>query len=378
MGNDPFAPNPYFSPVNGLSGGYPANVFTLDVPPAFRGITQNFRNPIVHKWNVAAQQDLGHNMAFEASYVGNHQAHSVRIWDPNDCPNSPLANYNCDANRPVSGARRPLVCGRLRLRQLPWDDGQVGEALLRRVQLPVQLHLWARARKRRHYPDGFSNQNTKIRRNLALGYSSAAWDIRHSSVTSFIYDLPFGKGRAHLTSGVGSYVLGGWQMNGILRSVPVLRLRSGLRSASEHSERVSPMFFRAKTRRMRLKAGVDRSSGLTRAPSPHRRQEPPATWDSNRTIGLASTRWISRCSRTSHSQSASSCSSVLRLSTSATHRNGASREPPRATPTSASSPALSPIRSVTCSSRCGSCSKAHLPPSKSPALMGRAFFVRMG
>jgi hypothetical protein len=100
VGNDPFAPNPYFSPVNGLSGGYPTNVFSLDVPPAFRGITQNFRNPIVHKWNFAAQQDLGHNMAFEASYVGNHQAHSVRIWDPNDCPNSPLANYNCDANRP--------------------------------------------------------------------------------------------------------------------------------------------------------------------------------------------------------------------------------------------------------------------------------------
>ena len=63
---------------------------------------------------------------------------------------------------------------------------------------------------------GSTNQNSKDRRNLADGYSSAAWDIRHSWVTSFIYDLPFGKGRKYLTSGPGAYVLGGWQANGVL------------------------------------------------------------------------------------------------------------------------------------------------------------------
>jgi len=56
-----------------------------------------------------------------------------------------------------------------------------------------------------------------IRRDLAAGYASAAWDIRHSLVGSFIYDLPFGKGRRYLTNaGPANWIIGNWQMNSIL------------------------------------------------------------------------------------------------------------------------------------------------------------------
>ena len=64
---------------------------------------------------------------------------------------------------------------------------------------------------------GSSNQNSKDRRNLALGYSSAAWDIRHSVVGSFLYDLPFGKGKKYLTGGGPlTYLIGDWQFNSIM------------------------------------------------------------------------------------------------------------------------------------------------------------------
>jgi hypothetical protein len=50
-----------------------------------------------------------------------------------------------------------------------------------------------------------------------LNYSSAAWDIRHSFVTSFLYDLPFGRGKHFLNgSRATDLLVGGWQMNGIL------------------------------------------------------------------------------------------------------------------------------------------------------------------
>lgn len=35
-------------------------------------------------------------------------------------------------------------------------------------------------------------------------------------ITSVVYELPFGKGRSYLTSGPGSWILGGWQVGGIL------------------------------------------------------------------------------------------------------------------------------------------------------------------
>jgi hypothetical protein len=35
-------------------------------------------------------------------------------------------------------------------------------------------------------------------------------------ITSVVYELPFGRGRSYLTSGPGSWILGGWQVGGIL------------------------------------------------------------------------------------------------------------------------------------------------------------------
>lgn len=216
-GLDNFSPNSYFNPVNGVSNGFPSNVFSLDVPPAFRGITQNFRNPLVHKWNVALQQDLGNNMAAEVSYVGNHQLHSVRIWDPNDCPNSPLANYSCDSNRP-----NPALGGLSFVDSFDYGNYHGMTAKLEKRYSNgltfLTTYTWGHALANGGTTlTGSSNQNSKDRRNLALGYSSAAWDIRHSSVTSFLYDLPFGKGKKYLANvGPLDHLISHWQLNSIM------------------------------------------------------------------------------------------------------------------------------------------------------------------
>ena len=62
---------------------------------------------------------------------------------------------------------------------------------------------------------GFSNWDNT---NLALNYSSAAWDIRHNLVANFVYDIPFGKGKKLGTNlnPIASAVLANWQVNGIL------------------------------------------------------------------------------------------------------------------------------------------------------------------
>jgi hypothetical protein len=211
-----FLPNTYFQSTNGVSAGFPSDVFSLDVPPAFRGITTNFRNPIVHKWNVAVQQDLGHNMAVEVSYVGNHQAHSVRIWDANDCPNSPDPNYNCDANRPVPAVGSISYVDSFDFGNYHGMTAKVEKRYSNGLSFLSSYTYGHALANGGTTLTGSTNQNSKDRRNLADGYSSAAWDIRHSLVTSFIYDLPFGKGRKYLTSGPGAYVLGGWQANGVL------------------------------------------------------------------------------------------------------------------------------------------------------------------
>ncbi|MGH9632586.1 MAG: hypothetical protein ACRD7E_30130, partial [Bryobacteraceae bacterium] len=55
-------------------------------------------------------------------------------------------------------------------------------------------------------------------RNIALERGNSQYDLRHNFIASFVYDLPFGRGRAF---GAGWHpalnaVLGGWQLGGIL------------------------------------------------------------------------------------------------------------------------------------------------------------------
>jgi hypothetical protein len=54
--------------------------------------------------------------------------------------------------------------------------------------------------------------------NWASGYSSAAWDIRHSFTTGFSFDPPFGRGKRFggNMSRAADMLLGGWHTNGIL------------------------------------------------------------------------------------------------------------------------------------------------------------------
>ncbi len=64
---------------------------------------------------------------------------------------------------------------------------------------------------------GSPNQGSKNRRDLSQGYSSAAWDIRHSVVGSVLWDLPFGRGKRYMNvSGPVDFVLGHWQMNTLM------------------------------------------------------------------------------------------------------------------------------------------------------------------
>lgn len=49
-----------------------------------------------------------------------------------------------------------------------------------------------------------------------LEKSIGQFDVTHSFKAGFVYDLPFGKGRAYLTHGVGSWLLGNWGINGFL------------------------------------------------------------------------------------------------------------------------------------------------------------------
>jgi len=68
----------------------------------------------------------------------------------------------------------------------------------------------------------FGSQNPfNLRAEKAVSYQ----DVPHAFVVSYLYELPVGPGKRYLSHGVGSKVLGGWQVGGIQRyqsGAPVL------------------------------------------------------------------------------------------------------------------------------------------------------------
>jgi hypothetical protein len=83
----------------------------------------------------------------------------------------------------------------------------------------LTAYTWSHALANAGTPlSGSSNFGFPDQTNWGSGYSSAAWDIRHSFTTGFNYDLPFGKGK-RFASGVGKaadMLVGGWHTNGLL------------------------------------------------------------------------------------------------------------------------------------------------------------------
>lgn len=228
---DKFQKNPYFA--GGLSGGFPTNVFTLPVPISFRGISTNFRTPLVQKWNFAVQREFARSMALELSYVGNHQSHQVVNWDPNSAPFlvDPTGKINSNTLR-----KQPAVGGIAYTDSIGYGNYHALAAKLEKrysngldfTMAYTYGHVLSNVGTTLSGSNGFGTPDPL---NLATAYSSAAWDIRHSFTTSFVYDLPFGRGRMFGSNmnPVANAVLGGWQANGILsfRTGSPITIRSG-------------------------------------------------------------------------------------------------------------------------------------------------------
>jgi hypothetical protein len=214
-----FEKNPFFP--GGLTGGYPINVFNLPAPMNFRALVPNFRNSLVHKWNVAIQRELPRQSALEIAYVGNHQAHQLFQPDENACPNMGTTNpsINCNSLRPypnLGSLYGTASFGYGNYHGLTTKfEKRYSEDGLQFLASYTYGHALANTGTTLSGSTGFGIPDP---RNYGSGYSTAAWDLRHNFTSSFTYEIPFGKGKrfgASMNRAVSS-VVGNWQVNGIL------------------------------------------------------------------------------------------------------------------------------------------------------------------
>jgi Carboxypeptidase regulatory-like domain/TonB dependent receptor len=199
-----------FPPFNAVA--IPSNGIITKPDPnqTYFFINPLFREPYVEAWNFAIQRALPSNLALEIAYVGNHGVAQPAVFNLN-------ASTTLGANQPG----QPLFAA----------YGQKASVEDRYVGYSSMYHsLQTKLDKR--FSHGFS-MVTSYTFSKAMGMQSedAGLDFyinarrnwrrldfnrTHTFAQSYVYQLPFGKGQQHLQSGPGSWLLGGWQVSGIL------------------------------------------------------------------------------------------------------------------------------------------------------------------
>ncbi len=206
--------------IASMANGFPApiaavipdsGIITNPQKQQYDVIDTNFEEGYVQSWNLAYQRALPKNFTFEAAYVGNK---AVGVPTP-ILLNPGLILGAGAAGRPYFAEYGRNVNTNLRFASGDSEYNALQIKVDKRYSngfLLTTAYTWSRAMAN----GGDDNGGPAWYINPERNWARAGFDRRHSFVQSYIYELPFGKGKHFLQSGPGAWILGGWQLNGIL------------------------------------------------------------------------------------------------------------------------------------------------------------------
>ncbi len=190
-------------------------------------VNQNFKNPYVESWNAAIQQTLPGRFVLELAYVGNHSVDTV-------------VNYNLNAATVVglgnAGQPEFNTFGRTANTNLLFAGYSSSYHALqakfdRRLSGGLTMTTAYTFGKGMGFQTG-DDGGLSFYINQRRDYARNDFDRTHTFVQSIVYDLPFGKGKRLVPSGVGAAVLGGWRVSSFLTLMTGLPLYFTASSAS--------------------------------------------------------------------------------------------------------------------------------------------------
>ncbi len=184
------------------------------ISQAYFAVNKDFKNPSVQSWNFAVQRQLPASFVLDLTYIGSHGVSQVVNYNLNSA-NTVAAIGQGNNGLPQFGTLRRTAAVNLLFAGFSTSYHGLQMKLDRRFANSLGVttsYTYAKGMGFQTGDDGGPRWYINFRRN----YARNDYDRTHTFVQSYIYDLPFGKGKKWLNSGVTSTVLGGWRLNGIL------------------------------------------------------------------------------------------------------------------------------------------------------------------
>jgi hypothetical protein len=189
---------------------------------------KNFSSPYVQEYHLSVQQQLPLQMTLEIAYVGNHGVHIPTLADYNQARLCTATEISSGACTPTGSAsllnRRPIanftdILTELNANFLTYNSLQT--KLVRRFTdgfFLINSFTWSAAYDLSGADLETGNGDSALVniRNVAGDRGPSGYNQPLNNTTSFIYDLPFGKGQrfGSASSGIVQQVLGGWELAG--------------------------------------------------------------------------------------------------------------------------------------------------------------------
>ena len=208
INNVPAAASNATAPVFFLRDGFPADFLDpakLDLRRVrIRAVNPRSPSPYVQQWSVGVQRTLPWHLFVQADYVGTKSTYLTAL---------------SDFNQPINGQLPYPNFGYIEYRS-PTGNGHYNGLDLtveRRFQSDLTFRIaytYSQSVDNVAEPLNTNSGNAQDGRNYRAWVGPSDFDIPHRLVATYVWDLPFGKGKRIANSGPLAWILGGFRTSG--------------------------------------------------------------------------------------------------------------------------------------------------------------------
>ena len=216
--------NPTLPTFRTTQQGYPEGFAD---PTQFNPLTANilymprdYHSSVVQSWYVSVQREIAKNMLIDVAYVGNRADDLLAMANYNQAvPNNSAGSLSLQARRPIqefSDITYTFNGGKSRYNalQAKFEYRMPGNLTF------LNSFTWSQAKD--NGAGSLENPNGNVPGpqdfyNMEADYAISAYNQPYNNTTSFVWDLPFGRGRrwgADANAVVDAFI-GGWTFSGI-------------------------------------------------------------------------------------------------------------------------------------------------------------------
>jgi hypothetical protein len=170
-------------------------------------IDSHLRDAYIQQWNLDVQQSLANNLLLDVGYLGTRGVHlvgSINVNQPNIGQPIPYPQFGATVN--LTNNSRDSWYNSM---QVKLEKRGAGGAFL-------TSYTWSRCLDDGGFGGAGGGSTAQYAFNLRAEKGLCAHNSSQRLVFSSVYGIPLGPGHSYLSHGVPSYILGHWELSGIV------------------------------------------------------------------------------------------------------------------------------------------------------------------